>query len=282
MLRLSSAHLRLASPYFMKALSGTWKEASIGPDGLRHLHAEDWDKEALLILMRIIHGRNRPVPRVMDLERLAKIAVLVDYYKCYEVVEPFAEIWRQAVEVSLPVDVGRELVLYLFTSWVFRWQNIFEIVTKTAMEGCKEPLPRLGIPIPLPLIEVIDRERREHINEIIIVLRDLLGHFRDGCAPCSFECSSILLGALTKELYARGLEPPPEPSYSGHSYASTMHAVSSIRSPKWRPTWSGSFGNREPHACDLASIIQSKIGGLGPLKGLRLCDLLDHAPVYML
>ncbi|KAI8630217.1 hypothetical protein F5Y19DRAFT_429372 [Xylariaceae sp. FL1651] len=51
--------------------------ASIDYDGLRHLSVEDWDEEALLILMRIICGRNRLVPRVIDLERPTKITVLI-------------------------------------------------------------------------------------------------------------------------------------------------------------------------------------------------------------
>ncbi|RYP62552.1 hypothetical protein DL771_009682 [Monosporascus sp. 5C6A] len=83
--RLSSRHLVLASPFFKKALGGPWKEGhSVTSDGCRYIHTEEWDPNALLVLMQIIHGRNWGIPRSVSLEMLAKIAVLVDYYKCHE------------------------------------------------------------------------------------------------------------------------------------------------------------------------------------------------------
>jgi hypothetical protein len=121
-LRVSSRHLILASPYFRGALNGPWSEAtSLSTDCCRHIFAEDWDPQAFLILMHIIHGRNRQVPRLVSLEFLAKIAALVDYYKCYEAVEVFAELWLQGLKShsQLPSQVGRDLVLWLFVSWVF-------------------------------------------------------------------------------------------------------------------------------------------------------------------
>lgn len=39
----------------------------------------------MLILMNIIQGRNRSVPEIINLEMLARLAILVDYYDCHEV-----------------------------------------------------------------------------------------------------------------------------------------------------------------------------------------------------
>ncbi|KAI1318488.1 hypothetical protein F5Y16DRAFT_117966 [Xylariaceae sp. FL0255] len=272
-LRLSSAHLRLASPYFKKAMSSGWKEASLDADGLRHFDAEDWDEESLVILMRIIHRLNHHVPKKMNLERLAKIAVLVDYYQCHEVVEPFTEIWQQAAKALRPKEVGRDLVLLLFVSRTFRWHSVFETTTKTALEQCKGPLPTLHLPIPLTIVDNIDRQRLLYIDQIIDLLHGLLVDFRDGRNQCSFECSSILLGALMKELYDRGLEPKRDSLYDGHSLVSLKLAVSSIRSPKWKPVASASTfgGTPQPHSCDLASIIQLKMKDLANVEGLKLC-----------
>jgi hypothetical protein len=154
-LRVSSRHLNLASPYFKVALNGPWKEAtSVSADGCRHIFADDWDPQAFLILMHIIHGRNRQVPRHISLELLAKIAALVDYYECYEAVEVFAKLWLQGLksQSQLPSQVGRDLVLWLFISWVFGDADIFRSITSTALQQSQGSLPTLGLPIPEGII----------------------------------------------------------------------------------------------------------------------------------
>jgi hypothetical protein len=154
-LRVSSRHLILASPYFRFALNGPWKEAtSVSADGCRNISADDWDPEAFLILMHIIHGHNRQVPRLVGLELLAKIAALVDYYECYEAVEVFAELWLLGLKShsELPSQVGRDLVLWLFISWVFADADIFTSVTSTALQKSLGPLPTWGLPIPQRIV----------------------------------------------------------------------------------------------------------------------------------
>ena len=154
-LRVSSRHLILASPYFKGALNGPFKEAtSVSADGYRHIFADDWDPEAFLILIHIIHGRNRQVPRLVSLELLAKIAALVDYYGCHEAVEVFAELWllRLKSQSELPSQVGRDLVLWLFISWVFVDADIFKSVTSTVLQNSQGPLATWGLPIPQRIV----------------------------------------------------------------------------------------------------------------------------------
>jgi hypothetical protein len=92
-MRVSSSHLILASSYFKRMLRGGWKEdCTLCAEGCLTIYVEDWDPDALLILMNIIHGHTRKVPRTVSLEMLAKLAVLVDYYECIEVVEVLSEI----------------------------------------------------------------------------------------------------------------------------------------------------------------------------------------------
>ncbi|KAI6565540.1 hypothetical protein MCOR04_008918 [Pyricularia oryzae] len=111
--RLSSKHMILASPYFKTMLGGPWREA----DELE-LEAEDWDREALLIIMRVIHVQNQHVPRLIKLELLAKIAVLVDYYECRDAIDLAAEIWIK--QLTPPEEPSKDLVFLLLISWVFR------------------------------------------------------------------------------------------------------------------------------------------------------------------
>jgi hypothetical protein len=154
-MRVSSRHLILASPYFKAALDGPWREAaSVSADCCRYIYADDWDPQAFLILMHIIHGRNRQVPRLVSLELLAKIAVLVDYYECHEAVEVFAALWLREMksESQLPTQVSRELVLWLCISWVFGDVDVFTSVTSTALQQSRGPLATLGLPIPERII----------------------------------------------------------------------------------------------------------------------------------
>lgn len=96
---LSSKHLALASPYFAKMFQGDWKEAQSLRSGERlELREEIGEPEALLILMRVIHGRTKEVPRKITLGMLESIAIFVDYYKCLEVVEIISEIWIKPLE----------------------------------------------------------------------------------------------------------------------------------------------------------------------------------------
>jgi hypothetical protein len=80
---VSSRHLMLASPWFMRTLKSetSTKAVKDPPDGRYHISARDWDEEAFLILLSIFHIRSRQVPATVSLELLAKIAVLVDYYE---------------------------------------------------------------------------------------------------------------------------------------------------------------------------------------------------------
>lgn len=151
--RLSSRHLSLASRYFEKQLEAPWKDDSaVSSCGCYYIYADDWDAEALLALVQIMHGRNRSVPRSLNLEMLAKIAVLVDYYECHEAVEVFSEIWFKALESPLPTQSNRDLILGLVVSWVFKQADVFETVTARAMQQCKGPLPTLDLPIPKSLV----------------------------------------------------------------------------------------------------------------------------------
>ena len=88
--RVSSKHLILSSHYFKTMLKGPWKEAD--PLWYHQIEAEDFDEDTFLTVMYLIHGRHRSVPKILNLEQLAKTAVIIDYYECHEVAEPYIEI----------------------------------------------------------------------------------------------------------------------------------------------------------------------------------------------
>ena len=87
---VSSRHLTLASPVFRKMLSPDgFREGYKKPDGRYYIVAEDWEEEAFLIFLNMLHLRGRKVPRYANLELLAKVGILVDYYDCEDAVGSF-------------------------------------------------------------------------------------------------------------------------------------------------------------------------------------------------
>ncbi|KAJ1325989.1 hypothetical protein MN608_09190 [Microdochium nivale] len=283
-LRLSSRHLILSSPYFQKMLKGSWQESKPQPHHEYNVEAEDWDFEALFVLMNIIHGRNSKVPLGVDIELLSKIAVLVEYYQCYEAARFVSTIWLKDLRWKVPSAHGRDLVLWLLISWAYQDPSLFRTITRTAIIMTKGSFSTLSLPIPQKITEAINSRREARIRQILDILdafqRDLLedrsGH--------SFECSSILLGALTKELRRIGLLGQDlQLSIDDQSIESILETLGKIQSPQCKPKCtSTSFGSsnifsstsHDGQYCHLQSIIQSKLGFLGKATavGLEMAD----------
>lgn len=152
--RLSSRHLILASSYFRAMLTGPWEENSSRSGSMYTTSASDWDKESFTILMNITHGHSERVPRSLTLELLAKIAVLVDYYKCHKIVKFYSDTWIEEIlgETGLPRKYSRDLVLWLFISCVFAQHGIFHTLTLLALRQTRGPVRTLGLPFPDGLI----------------------------------------------------------------------------------------------------------------------------------
>jgi hypothetical protein len=148
---VSSRHLTLASSRFDSMLTkGKWTEGvPDSNDGRYHISAEDWDVEALLLLLNVLHHRNRQVPRSLSLEMLAKIAVLIDYYDCAEAVELCIERWIEHIRKTSPVPSGfcRDLILWMCIAWVLRMPNEFTQTTAIAVRQVERELLTLGLPI---------------------------------------------------------------------------------------------------------------------------------------
>ncbi|KAK2030301.1 hypothetical protein LX32DRAFT_615728 [Colletotrichum zoysiae] len=228
---LSSRHLILASRYYDKKVNGTWEEATPHPaDGRYHLEASDWDPAALLILMNVIHGRTRSVPRRVDCEMLAKIAVLVDYYDCLEAVEVFSSMWIDALNDQLPSECSRELVLWLLIAHVFHQDDVFAKITKTAVLGGQGPMPTLELPIPSIVVDLIDWRRQDAIAFILNSLNDLLVSLRKEPGDYNHVSSCVNLGALDRAMYKENLLGLSEP-YLGHAVTKLETTVRAFRTP---------------------------------------------------
>jgi hypothetical protein len=156
-LRVSSKHLILASTYFRTMLGPTEY-----PEG-RTLHSEgnvliplpDDDSRALAILMYIVHGMTRKVPRHVTLRTLTTLAGLVNYYQLHEAVELFSDTWIANLEEGLPGSNLNVVLQWLFISWVFqkgdKFKKMSRILERESDDRLEDGVDE-SIPIPASII----------------------------------------------------------------------------------------------------------------------------------
>ncbi|KAI5868239.1 hypothetical protein GGS23DRAFT_544639 [Durotheca rogersii] len=155
--RVSSRHLSLASARSTK-MRHRWDEKKKA-DGYLHISVEDWDTEALLIVLNIVHLRNRKVPCIVTLEMLSKLAVVADYFEFHEAVEPFSNTWIARLHPALPTSYNRDLILWIWVSHVFNANLLLKKLTYTAVQCCPGKMQDLGLPIPRSIVEKVNNKR---------------------------------------------------------------------------------------------------------------------------
>lgn len=292
---VSSSHLRLGSPHFRRMLSGeNWQEGIPNEnDGRHHINVEDWDPEALLIFLNVLHLRNRHVPRSISLGILVKIALLVNYYDCTEAFELSAEIWIKDLKSTtcIPSEPCRNLMLWIFIAWVFSLPAEFAQTTTVAIKRSKQDLLISDLPIS-HIVDSIDEARNQAISVIVSNLKNLLEKFRSTDYKCpfkghydnyrrgyhqvspnqySFECGSMLYGALTKGLDSLGLMAPyTSTSFPDTSFQEIYSKACNIKSPKW---YSSVEHNPSLHSCSLNAEVKPMVDEvMNSIKGLDLRD----------
>ncbi|RYN23429.1 hypothetical protein AA0112_g9345 [Alternaria arborescens] len=276
---VSSRHLMLASPVFKRALNkdGFTESVRNEIDGFFHVQASDWDPEAFLIVLQILHGRNKQVPRKVSLDMLAKIAILEDYYTFGESLDIFTEMWiQELMKVSIPKVYCRDLVLWIWVAWLFDKDQQFKEATTVAIKQSTEALRTLDLPIPAILSDEIDNTRYQAIEFFIEGLHDRLEKYRSTDYVCpydanwSFLCGSFLLGGMMKELSRLGLyQPRPEVPFTSLSFNNLCDLVRDIRDVQW-----SIGGSWNEHPCTLRAAIITLIKDVSTaIGGLNLGDL---------
>lgn len=144
-----STQLKNVSKYFRNIFTGNFSETVPDQtDGKYHIAAEDFHPKAMEYVLNIVHVKTRRLPRKMDLELLAHIAVLVDYYDMKEAVSFHAEIWaKAAAQKKFPETYCRDLVLRTFVARTFGDKKNFRRGAEIILQHSKGPLPGLGLPM---------------------------------------------------------------------------------------------------------------------------------------
>ncbi len=129
---VSSRHMILASPVFKTMLGPNFMEGlKLRARAELELPLPDDDPDAFRILLDIVHGHNRKVPREVDLPLLTRIAILVDKYQMLERVEIFSDMWIDQLlrNKCLPKTLTPDLWSWLTISWIFKKAAPFKETT---------------------------------------------------------------------------------------------------------------------------------------------------------
>jgi hypothetical protein len=158
---VSSKHMMLASPVFEAMLKNQYKEGRmLASKGTVDIALPDDDPDAFVVLLNIIHGRPKKVPRQIDLALMTKISILVDKYQMHEVVGVFSDMWIEVLKADVPKVttalvppklLTTDVLLWLCISWVFENDAVFKEVTELLMRtGDSELDQELLNELPIP------------------------------------------------------------------------------------------------------------------------------------
>ncbi|KNG81169.1 hypothetical protein ANOM_010680 [Aspergillus nomiae NRRL 13137] len=198
-IRASSKHLVLASPQFRATFQNGFQEGNeLRSVGHIEMLICDWEPVPFLLLMAIFHGQTRLVPHSLCFNWLRDMAVLVDYYQCYEAVAMAAALWTREFEKKQSTIARENPMEWLCITWALRKNQAFEFVTKHIQLEHTEKIFANKLAIPAKVIDTLQTSRSTGICNVIDALYDLFHHLRYGPQLCSFECDLTRLAALVK------------------------------------------------------------------------------------
>ncbi|OJJ45558.1 hypothetical protein ASPZODRAFT_68946 [Penicilliopsis zonata CBS 506.65] len=228
--RVSAQRLMLASPYFESSLSNSWAEGTtLRARGHLDMVIYDFNPEAILYFLLIIHGLEARIPRMIPLQLLTDFAVLVDYFQAHDAVHIQMGLWISLLAPTIPIILCDDHVKWLCIAWTGRCNETFNHVARLIQRQSKIRIDALVLPIPDVILDSINQTRQNCLRYIIRELWTLIGEFLNGHKGCSFECQALYAGMLMRKLQAEGLFLPlPCRSFDGYSVENVMRFVSSV------------------------------------------------------
>ena len=123
---VSSKHLTLSSRVFAAMLANNFREGrTLNATGSATISLPEDKVVPFIILMNIIHAKNRKVPKKVTVPLLASLAIIVDKYEFHDSVAPFADSWVKDLEKDIPESVSRYTFYWMAIAWVFEQPKEF-------------------------------------------------------------------------------------------------------------------------------------------------------------
>lgn len=148
----SQKHLTLASRRASKIFSSNFKEASKEDDGFYHWKFGDlFDAEAFELVLKIIHGKSRNIPRTVSLDLLAAMASIVDDLECHDTIAFFSQGWILAYGNITPAST-KTLAQLILVSFVFENARIFKTASRLAIIHSRGTVSSYELPIRVAIM----------------------------------------------------------------------------------------------------------------------------------
>ncbi|KAJ5333685.1 uncharacterized protein N7506_007468 [Penicillium brevicompactum] len=282
-IQVSAKHLTFCSPYFQRILTGNWKESiSFFREGSVEITATNWDIHAFMIILRAMHGQNYLIPNVLTLEMLAKVTVIANYYDCKEALHHLGDMWVANLQERIPMDVSRDLMLWIWVAWFFQLPIEFLQSTSIAMSKGRDLIDTLGLPIPGEIMGTINKRREEAISNAITRVHEVHDVFLRGTRGCCWTCQAMMYGSISKQMESCKMPlPNDETHFRDSDYDSLVRGMMAFSPPVWCNSCviNATHGRLPcpPHKCFDSS--RSIFAGLMPLiDGLMLNEFSELQP----
>ncbi|KAL4786898.1 hypothetical protein BJX76DRAFT_345929 [Aspergillus varians] len=230
--KVSARHLILGSPVFRRMLKDGWKETQLLQEqGTLEIPAYDFDSEAFLAFLHIIHCQPTSLPQRIRFEQVARLAVIADYYECRSLVGYYVTPVIDRL-TNQPKQYSRNLILWIWVSYFFQRSEVFHKCTKVAMEEAPTRISSLNLPIPGEIINALNAGRIRAINAILGSLHRARRHLTNTPSRCTEECHALVLGSLIMQMNSsKLLAPRPQPPFIGLSQQKLKTTVYGFRCP---------------------------------------------------
>ncbi|KAG9498429.1 hypothetical protein J7337_009234 [Fusarium musae] len=233
----SKKHLTLACRRAAKLFSSQFKEASVESDGLYHWKFEGiFDPEAFELVLKIIHGKTRDVPRSVKLDLLSDIATIVDDLECHEAVAFFSTNWLfgWTVDWLQPGQLrDKPLAQVILASFVFEHASLFQTYTKMAIRHNIDVVSTYDLPIRADVSDKIESTRIEILQGLVDGLENLQTKILADKVGCNEACRATLLGSLLQGMKKSGVYPRPSSPFPKLSLDAVLASLANVQSPAY-------------------------------------------------
>lgn len=261
----SKKHLTFASHRAAKIFSSGFKEATKQDDGFHHWKLDEtFDDKAFDLVLNIIHGKTREVQQRLDPDMLVAVASVVDDLQCHDALNFYGRGWISSLpglfSTTIPSEMNKTLVQYVFSSFVFEYERLFEDSTKAAIRFNNGSVPMFDLPIRANIpsktfsetqrLELmreghIEKRRLAVLGNLVNALKSLENSLLEGKLGCNSGCTAMLLGALIQGMKAAGLYPPRvSPQFPFLTLDFVINSLRNAQSPTYFSAEKGSVAGK--------------------------------------
>ncbi|CAG7564483.1 unnamed protein product [Fusarium equiseti] len=260
--RVSAKHLSTASSVFRRMIKGKFRESKPNDQGLLEFRTSDWNSEALLILLEIIHGHHSHIPESLGQETVAHIGIIAAYYDCVDIVKVFYHGWEARFRNEWNSDwpnidnntlaetgeFGKTQQFQLFIAWIFQSDQIFSHLATNAILIATGPIETY-LPVPKRVTEMFDQRRIALLEQLFTKLYNLQIFLHEEPEKYDRQSDGRLLGHLMRQMWRMDLPPAkPEKPFDGYSVFTVAESIRSIKTTR-PPYHEGRMDTRKLENC---------------------------------